>query len=681
MSGNRQHRSQADSSTLYSGAQSFLSFLEKGVDPRTGTYSIRIAMPEIAVNALSGPDIVLSVSFSAMQNVDLGLGIGWSWGTSRLAPASKRLTLSNGETHLAILSEDDIAFPDRKLPTFKAERLENAVLITFRSGRSERLERFDPTDPVSPYVPVEIRSPEGHAMQLAWTSFGGNAALSAVFDHDDRELLSVSRDAAAVTISVATSEGAMAAFRLNLSGDLVSSISLPTPESAAWKLGYTRYTEAELPFLTRVESPTGSVETIVYKEDGHAIPLRATDPPDKEPERTPYVVRYVMDPGAGQPQRISTYEYSTENYLGFGAGVDWEDSTDTLYKVRTDYRFDSTEKQLDAEGKTLVTIYREYDRFHAMRIERRTQGDCIQEMLEDFHDVPGQTWYEQSNLVELPSRRVMRYERDGVSREDVRTFRYDTWGNPVEETGPDGIVERTTYYDPAGEDGCPPDPVWASPRKEKTVVRAPAVADDTVSPTTVTYRYALLSSLAPGAPAHLLCESQCLSTKDGEYASVGFDYHDVPDSTLLHGRLHSKTETVGGFATTTTFTYEIVGNELVIDETTTTDFDETSTHTKVHRSVFSGLETRREDDEEILRYEHDALGRVTWQSVEPATGERAYAASVEHVYGLPEQSGGDVTHQTRSPSGIVVTRHFDGTGLVVGETRASPAPKSFVPTV
>ncbi|ODP30596.1 hypothetical protein [Pandoraea sp. ISTKB] len=238
MSENQQYHSQMDNSTLYSGAQSFLSFLEKGVDPRTGTYSIRISMPEIAVNALAGPDIVLSLSFSAMQNVDLGLGVGWSWGTSRLTPVSKRLTLSNGETHLAVLSVDKIEFPDRKLPTFKAERLENAVLITFRSGRTERLERFDLNDPLSPYVPVEIRSPQGHTMRMAWTSFEGNAALSAVLDHDGRELLRVSRDTLAVTISVATSEGTMAAFKLNLSGDLVSSISLPTPENAAWVLGY-----------------------------------------------------------------------------------------------------------------------------------------------------------------------------------------------------------------------------------------------------------------------------------------------------------------------------------------------------------------------------------------------------------------------------------------------------------
>ncbi|WP_174990155.1 RHS repeat domain-containing protein [Pandoraea aquatica] len=338
----------------------------------------------------------------------------------------------------------------------------------------------------------------------------------------------------------------------------------------------------------------------------------------------------------------------------------------------TDYRYDCTESQLDADGNPLITIYRQYDRFHALRIERRKQGDCEEETLDDFHDEPGKSWYEQSPIVELVSRHRVRYTRAGVSREVVSTYRYDEWGNEVESIGPDGIAERTTYYDPAGEPGCPPDPIWLTPRKERTVTREPAEPDERVVPTTVTYIYGLMSSIDPTAPQFLHCTEQRQSTADGDFATITFDYEDNLQSPLLHGRLRGKTETVNGLTTMTQFAYDVVGNELIIDESAHTDFDDTATHATVHRSVFSGLELRRENADEQVTYQHDAMGRVTRETALPVNGDQVYEAWVEHSYAFPAQAGGTVSHATRNASGVVITQHFDGTGLLVRETKLSP---------
>jgi len=676
MTDTRQERSQADGGALYSGAQSFLSYLEKGVDPRTGTYHMRVSLPKLAMNALTGPDLALSLGFDALQNADVGLGRGWSWGMSRLSPDAKRLSLADGETQLAIIYDNRIEFPDMKLPTFVAQKSGDIVTITYRSGRRERLQRFD-SQPLSPYVPIEIISPQGRSIHLAWEHFEGHPMLVSIADHEQRELLRASRTLQAATITLAGPGGNAIDFRMLLSGDLVTSIELPIPGQVAWRLRYSRYTAADLAMLTEVSSPTGSVETIVYDDRGHAFPLRLGEFPDKEPERLPYVVRHVLDPGAGQPHRVTTYTYSTHNFLGFEAGVDWEDAYDALYKVTHDYRYSSTESKLDADGRAQVAIYREYDRFHATRIERRTEGDCEQTQLTDFHDETGKSWYEQPAIVGLIKQRTVRYRRGGVSRDDVTTYTYDAWGNTTEEMGPDGIAERTTYYAPAGEDGCPPDPIWATPRTVKTTVMVPSTliertANTKADTVTTRYRYALLPSMAPQAPGYLECSQQTLETPDGVQKTITYEYEDNVLSLLLHGRLWQQVETMGGRSITTEFAYDINDGALMTDESTYTDFDDTVSQATRHESVISGQETRRENGDEIVTFVRDALGRVVEETITPKSGESAYTTTLKHTFSLAGQTGGDVSQTTTTASGVVITQHFEGTGQLVRETRMAP---------
>jgi len=675
MTGTHQGPAQADSSTLYSGAQSFLSFLEKGVDPRTGTYSIRVALPKLAMNALAGPDLALSLGFDALQNADVGLGRGWSWGMSRLSPGAKRLSLADGETQLAIVYENRIEFPDKKLPTFIAEKAGDTLTITYRSGRRERLTKFDDSDPLSPYVPVEIISAQGRSLHLTWVHFQGQPMLSSIADHERRELLRASRTAQAATIALTGTDGNAITFRLVLSGDLVSSIELPLPGQVAWHLRYSRYTAADLAMLTEVRSPTGSVETIAYEARGHAFPLRAGDPVGTEPARLPYVARYALDPGQGQPQRVTTYTYSTENFLGFGAGVDWEDATDGLYKVTHDYRYSSIESQLDTAGTAQVTIYREYDRFHGIRIERRIEADCEQSQLTEYHEEPGKPWHDQPVTINLIRTHTTRFRRGGVSRDDVTAYAYDAWGNTTEETGPDGTTERTTYYLPAGEDGCPQDPVWDTPHTVKTTAMVPATAvpgSRVAATVTTRHRYALLPSMAPGAPGYLECVQQTLETPAGIHQTNTFDFENNPLSLLLHGRLKQQVETMGGRSTTTGFTYALADGALVTEESTHTDFDDTVSVTSRHTSVISGLETRRENADEIVTYEYDALGRVREETTSPKTGVGAYTVTLRHAFTLIGLAGGEASQITTTASGVVTTTAFEGTGLLVRETRMAP---------
>jgi len=674
-----QERAQADSGALYSGAQSFLSFLEKGVDPRTGTYSIRVALPKIAMNALAGPDLSLSLAFDPLQNVDAGLGCGWSWAMTRLLPATQRLTLSDGETHLAVVYPDRIEFPDRKLPTFAVEKQDKTVIVTYKSGRRERLVMFDENEPLSPYVPVEIISAQGRSIFLQWQHFQGHPSLVGIDDHDRQPLLRATRTEQSVTLTLPGPGATSVDYVMTLNGDLVSAIQLPVPEQAAWQLRYERYTEAELAFLTQVISPTGSVETIVYEREGHAFPRRTGDPADKPPERLPYVVRHVMDPGEGLPPRISTYQYSTKNFLGFEAGVDWEDATDALYKVLVDYRYSSTQTQLGPQGEPLVTIYREFDRFHLRRIERRIEDGCEHETLETYHDQPGKPFADQLAIVQLPAQRIERFRRDSVFRDDVTTFRYDDYGNPVETLTPDGIREQVTYYDPAGETGCPRDPVWPTPRtmKSKTAVPSPAArgrgGSARLAPTrTLRYRYAVLPSLAAGAAGFLECIGETLETPGEIHTTVTTEYYDEPASLLRHGRVKRRARTMWAWQTIVDYTYQLSGGALVTTQTHHTDFDATRSTTAIHVSVRTGLETQRDGADARVTFVHDALGRIVESTTTPMSGDSAYTASVRHAYFLAGQGGGSVRQVTTNEFGVEDTRVFDGTGLDVSATRREP---------
>ncbi len=675
-------RSQADHNALYSGAQSFLSFLEKGVDPRTGIYTVRVALPPMSMNALAGPELKLSLGFDPLQNVDVGLGRGWSWGFSQLQPAAKRLRLSDGETHLAIMTDASITLPDQKLPTAIVEKHATRVVVTYRSGQREILEPFRPSDPLTPWVPVEIVSPHGRSVYLTWQSFEGEPALATMSDQDRGELLRVTRTGLAVSITVAGPVPVV--YEMTLSGDLVSSIRLPLPGQPRWVFNYERLTDADLAFLTEVRSPTGSVERMAYRTDGHRFPARSNEAPGTPPTHLPYVVRHEIAPGADQPSRVTTYAFSTNNFLGYGAGVDWEDASDGLYKVRTDYRYWSTESQLDESVEpplVLGTVYREFNRFHLLMEERREEDGCEQTTLNTYHDVTGAPYDEQPAIVQFPKEETVRWRRDGVSRNQITSHRYDTWGNPIEVVMPDGISELTEYYDPAGEDGCPPDPVWKTPRsvKSRTMLpgaptpRVPGMKPTALAPTRVQqFRYASYPSLVSGA-ADFLAVSEQRQLADGDvFDEVSFAYFNDPASALLHGRARQRTQTLAGHTTTTDYTYAKANDELVTTLKQYTDFDDTESTTITHTSIHTGLDTLVQSTDAIVTMRYDVLGRVVEESTTPTSGDTTYTATLRHVYTLMGETGGAMSQQTTRDSGIVETAHFDGTGLTVRTTRSDP---------
>ncbi|YCI11599.1 hypothetical protein M1E16_09365 [Pseudomonas sp. Z2-11] len=87
------------STAAHSQAFNFMSFLQNGVDPRTGQYTVSINFPEIKCNELCGPVVPLGLAFNPINVLDSGFGLGWNLNLSQFTPNDSILALSTGETY------------------------------------------------------------------------------------------------------------------------------------------------------------------------------------------------------------------------------------------------------------------------------------------------------------------------------------------------------------------------------------------------------------------------------------------------------------------------------------------------------------------------------------------------------------------------------------------------------
>lgn len=80
-------------SLVHSNAFNFMSFVQGGVDPRTGQYNVSLALPELVANHLNGPNLPLRIGFNPMNPEDSGFGAGWRLNLSEYDPQSQMLSL------------------------------------------------------------------------------------------------------------------------------------------------------------------------------------------------------------------------------------------------------------------------------------------------------------------------------------------------------------------------------------------------------------------------------------------------------------------------------------------------------------------------------------------------------------------------------------------------------------
>ncbi|MCO1619036.1 hypothetical protein M8C81_00285, partial [Pseudomonas putida] len=188
-----------------------------------------------------------------------------------------------------------------------------------------------------------------------------------------------------------------------------------------------------------VRTPVGGVETLDYDDAGHLFPGDARS-------ALPRVTKHTIKPGAEQPDMVTTYAYTSNNFLGRGSGVTWRDNgEDNLYQFTgTDFSYGSTANHL--VGTTpLRSVTRTFNRFHLLTLQVTEQAHevydehntqprretCLQELETVYHET-GASFQLQPSYFQLPKHQLKRWKiKENASRlrEEVLITHYDEHGN------------------------------------------------------------------------------------------------------------------------------------------------------------------------------------------------------------------------------------------------------------
>lgn len=739
------------STAVHSNAFNFMSFIESGIDPRTGQYTLAINLPVLQSYDLNGPEFQVSLNYNPLNTTNSGYGLGWDLKLSQYTPGSGILALSTGETFKSTGTEDGrLVFKEQKLDSFRCfVDGDGWYRVVHKSGLVEYL-KVQGTTGNQVALPRYIESPQGHRLQLEYLPFANTLRLASVRD-DSSTLLAISIDGTQVHIDqrpgASDDGGPWARYTLHLgAGDRVDRISLPCTPASSWRFTYE--VVKGLACLKTIGSPTGAVETLEYQDDGHVFPdgSSATHhqsddgaPLSAQAQETlkrlelkrqqrsgesaavaqaraaakarvplPRVTRHVTDPGFGQPPIEVRYTYtldgapSIHNFLGAGLSdvIFEDDGLDNIYKTRTAYRYGSVEA-LWVDGAAVRSITRTFNRYHLLIEERTQQDDCVKRVSTSYHITEGLDFDLQPPQVQLPRQVTTTWTdlAEGIARPENEYSTFDRYGNPTETTAATGVREVSTWYPAEGAEGCPYHPYgFVSQLREHTVYPAnSAYTDEPVLRTR--YRYALLEPLtlipyddgqAPQVPGSYqpwlapISELQTTLVNDTatEVQVTISDYLHQPANPVQHGRAKSlkvilggettfpavgAPVTVGGYASTTEYSYEKIAAKLKTTETTTT-FDSLKKIITREASVLTGNVLLDRDDNGVeIETRYNALGQVTAEIAAPNIPAERAQRSYEYV--LVNAPGGQAEQRVTDVKGVQTRTYFDGLNRAIKEER------------
>ncbi|PLB53948.1 RHS repeat protein [Aspergillus steynii IBT 23096] len=635
---------------IYSQAFNFNSYVEKGVDPRTGQHNCTISLYEMPNEARNSPPLKLSLHYNPLNSDDVGLGQGWSFGNiSSYDQGSKTLVMSTGENYKVTETTSSVRMTDQKLKNFVFQKASTtSYRVTLKSGQVEVLSNFNNRTSVS--VPTDIYGANGRSLKLSWVFSGSQPRLSKV-QADSQDLIEVAYGTN-TTITRAPGTAEAATFTLVKRNNQLTELRLPPDGSPAWKFTYATAG------LTNVTSPTGATEDISYKTAGFLLPSGAPV------SSIPYVVSHTVRPFHGQPAVQTTYSYSDRNFLGYGGGRNWTNDGDNLYLTPAAYEYSST---VQVVGGTTTT--RTYNKFHLLVSSQEQKGTKQLTEATTYYALTNTAFDSQPAQYQLPRTQTTTY-RDtstGASRTEATQFTFDDWGNKTSETPPSGITTTSEYYVPAGEVAsgtvvCPADP-HGFQRYLKLETVTPAASAYSTPTRAHLYTYLQIPTAVDALADYWVAAQQRQTTEDGRTLSTTeYTYVNQPQS-RDHGRLQQQvTRLLNQDATTHNWAYTHVSPVELKEVTTMRSFDGQTTQEVTTSSLMSGLSLATKDragTETTLQ--HDSMGRLLQTTTAPGA---AFEATKKHDYAVLENAVG--WRVTVTDTKGVQTRYFtDGLDRVV----------------
>ncbi|UWF46972.1 sugar-binding protein [Pseudomonas sp. N3-W] len=702
----------AEKTAIHSNAFNFQSFVQSGVDPRTGLYTVSLSLHEVEANDLRGPAVPLKLNYNPINTTDKGYGVGWGLALTQYTPATQIVSVYSGETFKVTgdyRDENDptrLKMKEQKIQSFKLYTLTNdprgEYQVVHKSGLVEILKLMG-ASPQSA-MPVKMYSPQGHEVTLTYDNGGQGLMVSSIRDSQGT-LLDVIRNLVAKTVEIRlkpVNNVPLAVFTLHLEGDRMVRVELPTGNRAGWRFVYGL--EREQLCIKNVWTPLGAHETIQYNDAGHGFPGNT------DYLKVPRVTDHITDPGDGQSPIVVTYQYSNNgnNFLGCNAAINWDESgEDNLYKVIGAYTYGSTEI-LMVNNAPVRSVNRTFNRFHLLTSEITTQGTHRQAVTTTYHANDTDTFDKQVPQCQLPAKVVTLWDLVGdprQPREDTEFSEFDIHGNQTLSVQASGTREVTTWY-PADDindekdddkqiEGLKDPYGFVRHMRDKTVV---PTSDTTLvpdvqpgAPTLRThYRYIQQDPLSTGTKPWIALAEESLLQVTGETEKplerTVYSYFDVPGTAFLHGQPKRLAVTLGvapGYTTFTEYeytrpdaTFASFAGEAVLRTTQTlsTDFDAVTKDITEERSLINGEPVLTSDKDVKIRYTYDALGRVLTETVSPDKPESL--ATRTYTYGLIRPAGqgeepvkGRASQEQENVKGVKTRTWLDGLGRAVEEER------------
>lgn len=584
----------SSTSGIYSQGFNFNEFLQKGVDPRTGQYTCSVDLYEAPIQARNCPPFKLSLVFNPLNAQNIGLGTGWSFNLPSYdhRQSNRVISLSTGESYRVTETSSSIFTTDQKLKSSIVKKIDaNSYQLTYKSGQIETLSNFN--NRYNKTVLVDLYASTGRSLSFTYTPLGEIPRLQRI-QQGSEILLEVKYGTSQVDIIKAPNTSEAASFSLILRNNHLTEIRLPS-EGGSWKFAYEAFGH-----LKQVDSPSGLVEEIRYRQQGHRLPTGAPI------QALPYVISHTSRPGIEQPAVTTSYTYSDYNFFGYGGSLNWRNGEDNLFSTRDEYQYTST-VQVQGGSQTKRT----YNKFHLLVSSEEQKGSkqVIQKMT--YHAVPFAKFDNQPPQYQLPKTVEVTY-RDaatGASRIETSHHAFDEWGNPTQDIKPNGIRTDRIYYPPTGEgENCPPDPHGFQRYLKKETVTPTSGPGPTRSED---YTYAQMPTATGAKTSYLVLVKQRQNTEGTQLLSK-FEYTYVNSAGEgNHTRLQRLvTRLLDLYPTTQDWTYTNPSKDQFVQTVSTTTFDDSTVVEETGYSKWSGLTLTHKNEAGVkTNFYYDNLGR------------------------------------------------------------------------
>lgn len=656
--------------SYYSQAGNFTSSLQAEVDVRTGLYKCNFPILNVTGNHGIGPVQNITLSYSPLDTLNRGFGQGWGLGLTYYDKKNSLLVTANGDQYKIVENTTTVLIQQNKLENIKFQKFTDHYKLIYKSGVVEILSSPSSVNDVK--VPVTIYSPLGRALQLQWNLTGDFPQLLSIQD-EENTLLKISYSGY-TTITVWPLSIEEKVIRVIQSNQQLTSFSIiQDSDTPVWNLEY--HTVGGNNLLHGITTPSGMSESVTYVANQIKFPSAAGQ------TSLPRVTVHARLPGAQQPTIRRTYQYSTNNYLGYGLSAPWSNSSDYLYNNATNYLYWSEEHLTD--GEESIVTRRTFDNFHLLREEKTTQNNSQKLTTADYYAISGATYDNQPDNFLCQKSKVVTYSNTvtNEARSETTTYEYSLDGNLLSQAEPDGKTTTWEYFPAIGGEECPADPHgFCRYIKSETVTPAGTEFDTPVKAKHYTYISIPTAAGAQEVLDHAVVQNSVLSTSDKKVLLQVAQEYLADNSSPYYGKVFrstiSKAGVEGGaldYVSTEETTWET--DDIYATRTVMYypfDYDGTNHTSMIVKYYPLSLKEYIVTDTEgnTTEYYYDDLDRLT-KSIKNRLS--IYETNINYTYQMEEiepESGVFVPSMTiKDEKGNTSKNIYDGLGNIVRQAK------------